>query len=90
MTIERLSISKEELLSLIADSERLNALECGGVDNWSYYGESKRNYLDEEGADTYQELAEKRLEEKLKNKTYRRVKAKEKTKDKENDNEPER
>ena len=86
----RISIPKEELLSLIADSERLNALECGGVDNWSYYGESKRDYLKQDGTEDFEELAEKMLEEKLKNKTYRRVKAKEKNKDREDDNEPER
>ncbi len=88
--MERISISKEELISLIAASEKLEALECGGVDNWSYYCESKADYLKQAEAEDFEELAEKMLEEKLKNKTYKHVKAKEKTKDKENDNEPER
>jgi hypothetical protein len=39
-------ISKKKLLSLLEDSFRLCALECGGVDNWSWYGNSVRDYLD--------------------------------------------
>lgn len=37
-------LTLEELCSLLTDSERLNALECGGVDNWDGYGESFSEY----------------------------------------------
>ena len=33
-------ISEKELLEFIANSNRLLALEQGGVDNWSWYGMS--------------------------------------------------
>lgn len=33
------------LLSLLEQSNRLYALEQGGVDNWAWYGESFFNYL---------------------------------------------
>ena len=34
------TITKKEYLGLLIDSERLNRLEGGGVDNWDWYGES--------------------------------------------------
>jgi len=34
------TISKEEYVDLLVSSERLSRLECGGVDNWEWYGES--------------------------------------------------
>lgn len=34
------TISKEEYIDLLIASERLSRLECGGVDNWEWYGES--------------------------------------------------
>ncbi len=37
-------LTLEELRSLLMDSERLNALECGGVDNWFGYEESFAEY----------------------------------------------
>lgn len=39
-------LTLEELRSLLMDSERLNALECGGVDNWFGYEESFAEYGD--------------------------------------------
>ena len=33
-------IPKNELASLLRDSDKLHRLECGGVDNWDWYGES--------------------------------------------------
>ena len=33
-----------ELRSLMINSKRLNALECGGVDNWDDYGEVFTEY----------------------------------------------
>ena len=32
-------IPKNELASLLRDSDKLHRLECGGVDNWEWYGE---------------------------------------------------
>lgn len=42
-------LSKAELLSLLEDQAKLEALECGGVDNWEWYGESieESEYYDE-------------------------------------------
>lgn len=37
-------LTLDELRSLLTDSERLNALECGGVDNWFGYEESFAEY----------------------------------------------
>lgn len=39
-------ISEKELKSLLEDSMRLSALDAGGVDNWSWYGDSFHDYLD--------------------------------------------
>ena len=39
-------VSENELLSLLKDSYKLIALESGGVDNWSWYGDSVRDFLD--------------------------------------------
>ena len=36
-------IPKNELASLLRDSDKLNRLECGGVDNWDWYDESLNN-----------------------------------------------
>ena len=33
-------IPKNELASLLRDSDKLHRLECGGVDNWEWYGEA--------------------------------------------------
>ena len=36
-------IPKNVLVSLLRDSDKLNRLECGGVDNWDWYDESLNN-----------------------------------------------
>ena len=36
-------IPKNELASLLRDSDKLHRLECGGVDNWDWYDESLNN-----------------------------------------------
>lgn len=41
-------VSKSKLVSLVADSEKLEALENAGVDNWCGYDETR---LDEEFSD---------------------------------------
>lgn len=45
-------ISKERLLELLKAESILNVLEGDGVDNWTWYMESRRKYL-EEGAEIY-------------------------------------
>lgn len=45
-------ISKERLLELLKAESVLNVLEGDGVDNWTWYMEGRRQYL-EEGAETY-------------------------------------
>lgn len=45
-------ISKERLLELIKAEDKLNVLERDGVDNWTWYMEGRRRYL-EEGAEIY-------------------------------------
>ena len=42
-------ISVKELKKLLEAEVKLNALECGGVDNWEFYGEAFSNYLDFDG-----------------------------------------
>lgn len=38
-------ISESELVELLTDNLRLTALEAGGVDNWSWYGDSFDEFL---------------------------------------------
>ena len=35
-----ITITKRQYLELVVESEKLNRLECGGVDNWTWYDES--------------------------------------------------
>ena len=44
-------VPKDELKDLLYDSLKLQALECGGVDNWSWYGDSVRDFIDAAKAD---------------------------------------
>lgn len=44
-------IPKDELKELLCDSLRLQALDCGGVDNWDWYGEAVRDFIDAAKAD---------------------------------------
>ena len=39
-------LTLEELRALLTASARLDALECGGVDNWDDYGEALSEYGD--------------------------------------------
>ena len=41
--MEAIIIPKNEFASLLRDSDKLSRLECGGVDNWDWYGESLNN-----------------------------------------------
>ena len=40
-------ISEEDLLELLTNDLTLGHLEAGGVDNWSWYGMGRREYLKE-------------------------------------------
>lgn len=40
-------ISEDKLRELIIADAILQALEAGGVDNWSWYSESKQEYLED-------------------------------------------
>lgn len=44
-------VPKDELKDLLYDSLRLQALDCGGVDNWNWYGASIRDFIDAAKAD---------------------------------------
>lgn len=39
-------VPKNELVDLLYDSLKLQALECGGVDSWNWYGDSVRDFID--------------------------------------------
>ena len=43
-------IEESKLIELIARSEELRALDNGGVDNWSYWEESRGQYIEEKRA----------------------------------------
>ena len=38
-------IKEDELRELIYAANKCRALECGGVDNWTWYGESFHDFL---------------------------------------------
>jgi hypothetical protein len=40
-------VSEKDLQYFIECRAKLEALEAGGVDNWSWYGESFENYLED-------------------------------------------
>lgn len=44
-------IPKDELKELLCDSLTLQALDCGGVDNWDWYGASIGDFIDAAKAD---------------------------------------
>ena len=41
--MEAIIIPKNKFANLLRDSNKLHRLECGGVDNWEWYGESLNN-----------------------------------------------
>lgn len=43
---EYVAVPVSEMIDLIADQMKLMALDAGGVDNWSWYGESLGNALE--------------------------------------------
>lgn len=51
---ETVTISKKEYVNLLLSDKKLHMLECGGVDNWEWYGESL-NPEDEESFSDYKD-----------------------------------
>lgn len=56
-------INEEELDNLIMDSLTLQALDAGGVNSWSWYGDSVKDFLQEAGVKEFEELILKTKEE---------------------------
>lgn len=62
-------ISRSRLKRLLMAEHELNALEAGGVDNWSWYSDSRNDYLQEyrdeqDNEDLYfDDIAEQEIEE---------------------------
>ena len=46
--MEAIIIPKNKFANLLRDSDKLSRLECGGVDNWDWYGESLNDQSYEE------------------------------------------
>ena len=51
----KITIDKQEYISLLIAQEELGRLEAGGVDNWGWYYES----LNPDGEESLQEAAER-------------------------------
>ena len=54
-------IPKEELASLLRDSDKLHRLECGGVDNWEWYDESLNNDNEDPSYEKIQDMSDNDL-----------------------------
>lgn len=47
--------------SLVFEANCYRALERGGVDNWTWYGQSYEDYCNNLGADSIDEIADKEI-----------------------------
>ena len=56
-------ISEKQLSSLLEEAYRYEALESGGVDNWSWYSESLKDYLNFIGYPDYETAVKKEIGE---------------------------
>lgn len=54
-------IDENNLKELLNASFTLDALECSGVDNWEWCGESCCDFLKEEGVEDFDELVDKEI-----------------------------
>ena len=54
-------IPKNVLVSLLRDSDKLNRLECGGVDNWDWYDESLNNDNEDPSYEKIQDMSDNDL-----------------------------
>ena len=59
-------INEERLLELLTEENQLRALECAGVDNWSWYGEARILYTDGQDV-SYEEMALEDLKNEFEN-----------------------
>ena len=55
-------IEKKELRELLEAYHRLQALECGGVDNWEWCGESIKDYCAEANCKDIEDIVDKEIE----------------------------
>lgn len=61
---KRYIIDESELIDLLSAYYTLSALESGGVDNWDWYGQSKKDWLEMNGSEneTFEDIARAELE----------------------------
>ena len=50
-------LTETQLVSLLADYHKLSALENSGVDNWDWYSQSLRDYLDIDNNEDFESIA---------------------------------
>ncbi len=63
--METITITIEEYRSLLRDKHTLCALECGGVDDWSWYSESLSDYARGDSSDSKKVYFSKWVEEEI-------------------------
>ena len=51
-------ISEKDLLRLLKDAYRFQALECGGVDNWEWYSGAFYDFIEECSKDEEKEYTD--------------------------------
>jgi hypothetical protein len=56
-------IEEKDLINLVRDSLKLTALEGDGVDNWTWYGEGFKNYIEEVALSYGKDLKEEENED---------------------------
>lgn len=61
---KKYAVSEEELIDLLAAYYILSALESGGVDNWDWYSESKKDWLEMNASEheTFEDVARSELD----------------------------
>ena len=59
MEEDKYILTSTQLRRFIEADEKLAALESGGVDNWSYYGDSFCDYLNEYGYEEFDEAVDR-------------------------------
>lgn len=55
-------VEENTLLHLLYNTNKMYALEGGGVDNWCCYGESVCDFLDEVDAEDFYEVAQNEIQ----------------------------
>lgn len=60
--MKMLYISEDELLELLTSYHELQALKCGGVDNWEWVDYTYMDYLEGAGKESFEEIAKDELE----------------------------